>query len=210
MKVGVEVIVEVDGKEVYRGPSKSFVTNFAKVFLWMLGASGNMPLDSSGPSTSTTITAPDGSSQTVWTEWYASIKQMGGGTPMAMNAPDNDDSYGIWVGSGTTPVSPTDYKLSSKIPHGTGAGQLDYEPHTVTSSYSETSSYVEIARSFINRSGSDVVVREVGLVARSYWKGFDAVRQDVKYLIARDVLPSPITVKPLGSLTVRYRISLSL
>ena len=67
MKVGVEVIVEVDGKEVYRGPSRSFVTNFAKVFLWMLGASGNMPLGSSG-STSTTITAPDGSSQTVWTE----------------------------------------------------------------------------------------------------------------------------------------------
>jgi hypothetical protein len=210
VRVRAEVIVEVDGKEVYRGSSRSFVANLAKVLWGMF----NAPVQNvEGAVASCTITAPDGTSQTIWTEWHSPGIYYGrGGTPMAMNAPNDDDSYGIVVGSGTTPVSPTDYKLSSKIPHGAGVGQLDYETHSTASSYSGTSSYVEISRSFINRSGSDVIVREVGLVARSYWGGSGGtnVAQDIKYLIARDVLPSPVTVKPLGSLTVRYRISLSM
>jgi hypothetical protein len=129
---------------------------------------------------------------------------------MAMNAADNNDTYGIVVGTGTASVTPTDYKLTSQIPHGTGPGQLDYDTHTVASSYTLSSSYVEISRVFVNRSGGDVVVREVGLIAWNYFKDVDAVRNDVKFLIARDVLPSPVRVKPLGSLTVRYRISLTL
>jgi len=208
MRVRAEVILEVDGREVYRGPSKSLVINFAKLLLAMLSAPGNTPQGTSGIIASTIVTALDSTSKYVWTEWYGSYN--GGGTPMATNAPDNDSSFGVVVGSGTNPVSLTDYQLSSQIPHGTSTGQLDYDPHTVASSYSSTSSYVEIARSFVNRSGSDVVVREVGLVTRNYWKDKNAVGNDVKFLIARDVLPAPVTVKPLGSLTVRYRIGLSL
>ena len=209
-KIRAEVILEVDGREVYRGPSSSFVTNFSKLLLGMLSAPGNTAIGSSGAIASTTVTDTDGLSKTVWTEWYASGTYRGGGTPMAMGAPDNDSSFGVVVGSGTTPVSPSDYNPSSLIPHGTSTGQLDYEPHTVTSSYSSTSSYVEISRSFVNRSGADVIVREVGLISRSYWKDLSAVRQDIKYLIARDVLPNPILIPNLSSLTVRYRISLSL
>jgi hypothetical protein len=207
--IKAELIVEVDGREEYRGESRSFLQNFGKVLALFLSSPGYTP-DSMGPITQTSVTYIDGTPVTVYGEWYAADTGGGGGAHLAMSAPDNDDTYGIVVGSGTATVTPTDYCLASKIPHGTGPGQLDYDTHTVASSYTSSSSYVEISRVFVNRSGGDVVVREVGLIARNYFKDLGAVRNDVKFLIARDVLPSPVRVKNLGSLTVRYRISLTL
>jgi hypothetical protein len=217
MKLKAELTVEAlrkDGERIYRleTRSKSFLQNFAKVFGKMLEAPGGAPLSYSGTVASATVLNTAGSSASAWTEWYdtGAAYYYSGGTPMGMSAPDNDDSFGVVVGSGTASVSPTDYALAAKIGHGTGAGQLDYGPATVTSSYGATSSYAEIARTFLNTSGSDVTVREVGIVARSYWKDGGVIVGDVKYLIARDILPSPVKVPNLGTLTVRYRISLSL
>ena len=212
MKIKAEVLVEINGEEVYRGQSKSLVQNFAKMIVAVLKGPAYAAWTERGTKSSTSLVDTNGSSVTAYAEWYAdygSDQTRGGGVQMALNAPDNDDSFGICVGSGSTPVSVTDYKLSSKIPHGTGSGQLDYETHTVTSSYSGTYSYVEIARSFVNRSGADVMVKEIGLVARTYWKDASGVAQDIKWLMARDVLTTPILIPNLASLTVRYRISLS-
>jgi hypothetical protein len=208
--IKAELIVEVDGREEYRGMSRSLLQNLAKEIAAIIGAPGNTPLDTGGAITSTTATKTDGTPATIYGEWYTGSYGAGGGAHMATDAPDNDDTYGVVVGTGTATVTPTDYCLASKIPHGTGSGQLDYDTHTISSSYTSSSSYVEISRVFVNRSGSDVVVREVGLIAWNYFRDNTAVRVDVKYLIARDVLPSPVRVKPLGSLTVRYRISLTL
>jgi hypothetical protein len=208
--IRAELIVEVDGKEEYRGRSRSLLQNFAKAISVVMSSPGNTPTAAGGLITSTTVTKPDSTPATIYGEWYDGTYNAGGGAHIAMNAADNDDTYGVVVGTGTATVTPTDYSLASKIPHGTGPGQLDYDTHTVASSYTSSSSYVEISRVFVNRSGGDVVVREVGLMARNYFKDSGAVRNDVKYLIARDVLPSPVTVKNLGSLTVRYRISLTL
>jgi hypothetical protein len=208
MKLVCELIVEKDGKEVFRGKSKSFVQNFAIALMTMLAspASGIV----SGIRSSGTVTNVNGGIATIWGEWYSAVTNYAGGTPLAMYGGDNDDGQGVVVGAGSESVSPTDYSLASKISHGTGSGQLDYESQVLRSSYSDTFSYVEVARSFVNRSGADVVVREVGLIARNYWKDYSAVRNDVKFLIARDVLPNPIVIPNLSSLTVRYRISLSL
>jgi hypothetical protein len=215
MKVKAELTVEVlrkDGERIYRlkAESKSFLLNYAKVFVVMLGAPASATGSSGGIFASASIMNTGGAVVTCPMEWYAGSVALGGGTPMGMSAPDNDDSYGIVVGSGSTPVSPTDYALAAKISHGTGAGRLDYGPATITSSYGTTSSYTEMARTFLNASGSDVTVREVGIIPWCYWKDNDAVRYNVKFLIARDVLPTPVKVPNLGTLTVRYRISLSL
>jgi hypothetical protein len=211
MKILCELIIERDGRIVYRGLSKSFIQNFAKILYAILGSPGNIPLGSGGVISSASVLKPDGSSADVWGERYdTNIATKAGGVALATYAADNDDSYGIIVGSSSQSVSPTDYNLISKIPHGTGAGQLDYEAHSVVSSYTSSSSYVEISRIFLNKSGGDVVVREVGLLGRNYWKDTAAVRNDVKFLIARDVLPTPITVKNLGNLLIRYRISLAI
>jgi hypothetical protein len=204
MKILCELIIEHDGKPVYKGKSKSFLQNMGKIF----AVANSAPV---GVDTTGTVTDTSGASKTIYGEYsYATGGGTQGGVWLGAYGLDNDDSLGIIVGSGSNPVSPTDYALASKIPHGTGTGQLDYEPSTVTSSYSSTFSYVEIARSFINKSGADIIVREVGLVGRNYWRDAAGVKTDVKCLIARDVLPAPITVKPLGSLTVRYRISLAI
>jgi hypothetical protein len=203
--IKAELIVEVDGREEYRGETRSLLQNFAKEVAAIMGSQGAWKAI-----TSTTATRTDGTQATIYGEWYTGAYYGGGGTHIAMKAPDNDDTYGIVVGTGTAPVTPTDYMLASKIPHGTGSGQLDYDTHTIASSYTSSSSYAEISRVFVNKSGSDVVVREVGLIAWNYFKDTSAVRNNVKFLVARDVLPSPVTVKNLGSLTVRYRISLTL
>jgi len=201
MKIKCELIIERDGKEVYRGESKSFLKNFGIVLAGMLKNTG-----AGDARKFVVVTNTAGASANVYVEdsFGTDVRYFG---VMGFYAGDNDDSYGILVGSGSTPVSPSDYALASKIPHGTGSGQLDYDTHNVLSGYGDTSGYVEIYRSFVNKSGGDVVVREVGLVARSI---DGAVPSDVRYLIARDLLPSPITVKPLGSLTVKYRISLAI
>jgi len=198
--IRVELIVEVDGKEVYRGPSKSFVRNMGIVLAGMLKNNGD-----AGTFKSVVVTGLDGGSTYAYVELPAPGNYSAG--PLVFNAGDNDDSFGIVVGSGSAPVSPYDYNLASKIPHGTGTGQLDYDTHSTISSYGGSSSYVEISRTFVNKSGSDVVVREVGLVGCSFHS-----YQDIyyKFMVARDVLPNPVTVKPLASLIVRYRLSLAL
>jgi hypothetical protein len=204
MKIKCELIVERDGKPIYRGKSKSFLKNFGIVLAGMLKNNG----DGSTGKTVSGIIDMSGVSKSAVVEQYVSDTIAKYMRIMGMNAGDNDDSYGILVGSGSDPVSYNDYKLSSKINHGTSPGQLDYEPHVVASSYSDTSSYVELYRTFINKTSSDIIVREVGIAAWTYSEVISGI--DAKYLVVRDVLPAPVKVKPLGSLTVRYRVSLSL
>jgi hypothetical protein len=132
---------------------------------------------------------------------------------MGCFAPDNDSSYGIVVGNGTSSVVINDYKLASQIAHGTGAGQLDYDTHTFTGPTVDTANnkaYFSITRSFVNRSGAAITVSECGIMARSYWKDYNAVRQDIKYLIIRDLIDPPIQVANLATLTISYTFEVSL
>jgi len=209
--IRAEVVVELDGREVYRGESKSFVQNFGKILFAILNGTGGVPLNYTGSVSSATVQKPDGSTATVHGEYYTTKTdaQSGGGTAMGFNARAGEDAWGILVGSGSDPESPTQYNLKSKIAHGTDPGKLYYDVHTVTSSYSNTSSYVEITRSFINKSSQPVTVREVGLFARNRYQTSAGVEVDVIFMVARDVLPNPVTVNPLGSLLVRYRVVLT-
>jgi len=202
-----------DGKVVQRGKCemRSFLNNLLRIFEGLMKAIGGAALTYSGTVASTTVIAPDGTSKTVWTEWYAPDTATSyfyaGGTPMALKAGDNDDSYGIIVGSGTISVALDQYSLASKISHGTSAGQLDYDPMTVEDLGLDTSVSPPVyrfrfIRTFKNLSGGSININEVGLAARSYWKDYVYIRQDVKYLIARDVLPATYTVPNGGSATV--------
>jgi len=201
MKIKGWIIVELDGKEVYRGESRSFVQNIGKILSLMFQSSA-----SGSTGTSATITNTSGYSASIYGEYYGSGTP-DGFAPMAVNAPAGTDSYGIVVGSGSTPQTYSDYKLASQIYNGTGAGQLSYGTHTTSSSYGSTSSYITISRTFTNQSGSAIVVREVGMIARQ--TAVSNGSGDVKYLIARDVLANPVTVNNLGTLTVTYTLTLS-
>jgi len=202
-----EIIVELDGwRKVYE--SRSLVIGFAKILSIVMGAPADTALGTSGPITSATVTDVNSVTKTIYGEWYADYIYNGGGTPLAFNASAGDDSYGIVVGTGTTVVTSEDFKLASKIRHGTSTGQLIYGEQSLAYSYGDTVSYVEISRVFTNNSGGIVTVRETGLIGRNYWKDENAVRNDVLFLVARDVLSPPVSVPNLHLLTVRYRLTL--
>jgi hypothetical protein len=86
-----------------------------------------------------------------------------------IKAASGDASFGIVVGTSTTPVSITDYRLGALISHGTGAGQLLYGAVAVTSiEVIGSMARFYVTRLLTNNSGADITVNEVGLVERGY------------------------------------------
>ena len=109
-----------------------------------------------------------------------------------------NDNRGIVVGTGSTEPTRNDYNLESKIPHGTGLGQLYYYECNVEFG----NDYVQAYRAFENQSGEDITIREVGLIAQYY----DVDAAAYKYaLIARSLFT--LTIPAGGSATLYYKIS---
>jgi len=106
------------------------------------------------------------------------------------------DGYGLVVGTGTKSPTRDDYKLESKIPHGTGSGRLTYGGSDVF--YGDD--YVEVRRSFGNSSGADITINEVGIVVQYYPSG----GSEHLFLIARSLFT--VTIPDGGSATLYYRI----
>ena len=127
---------------------------------------------------------------------------------MAINAPDDDASYGIVVGKGDAPVTAEDYALDDQIAHGTASGQLDYGAHTFEDVVVEDKvSKFRVSRTFTNLSGASVTVKEIGIIAWNRFQQGGSVQKNIKFLIVRDVLVSPTTIPDGASLNVRYTFS---
>jgi hypothetical protein len=202
-----------EGRVIQRGrhEMKSFTNNFLKILEGFFNSYGNYsPGYQAHPATKTTVVASDGSSKDAWIEAYSFDNYYGpagGGVAMATRAGDNVDSYGIVVGSGTAPFNLNNYALATKIAHGTGAGQLDYDAMSLDDLGLDTSVSppvyrVRLLRGFKNLTTSPITIAEVGVIARNYWKRSGGVLNDVTFLIARDVLPTNYTVPAGGSATV--------
>ncbi len=124
------------------------------------------------------------------------------GQGMACNGPAGNTSYGPVVGSGTGAFDFDNYALGTLIAHGTGAGQLQYGLTTFNAPQtSGNDRYFEIIRTFQNQSGGDITVNEIGLYGNS---------GGVYYCLAREVLGSSITVPNGQTLTVTYKIKVTL
>jgi len=121
-------------------------------------------------------------------------------------APEGDTSFGIVVGTSDVPVSISQYNLLSPIPHGTGPGQLYYYTTMITSLSKDNIWSLQISRTFGNLSGTDITVREVGLIILLT----RAVSAHSAFLLARDVIPGGVIVPSGASLTVTYTIQYSL
>jgi len=117
---------------------------------------------------------------------------------MSVDTGEGLDNCGLVVGTGTTEPTRDDHKLESKIPHGTGAGELYYYDTAVI----HGPDYIEVRRTFANQSGADITVREVGLIARYYDADTTALELA---LIARSLFT--ITIPAGGSATLYYKIS---
>lgn len=127
-----------------------------------------------------------------------------------------DATAGIVVGSGDTaenfgmgsPPAAIGRALGTLIAHGAGAGQLNYSATTVpalTVSGSGPFTYsIAHVRYFNNASGNNVTVKEVGI----YNYGQVAATTS-SFMLARDLLASPIVIAHGGQYQVIYTFEFS-
>jgi hypothetical protein len=118
------------------------------------------------------------------------------------NALAGDNGFGIVVGISDVPNTINTYSLGAKISHGTGSGQLQYGYHTFEDITNPSGNILvfRIIRTFSNGSGATITVKETGLQVRNN----DSSGAGRNYLIARDVLGTPVDVPNGMTLTVRY------
>jgi len=118
----------------------------------------------------------------------------------SMNAPTGDDNYGILVGSSDIAFDVAQYNLGSKIPNGNGTGQIGYQGVTV---YQDMPNQKTWQRAFVNTSGGDITVREIGFAVKA------GITTLYSILLARDVLSTPVTVPNYGTLVIRYTFKIN-
>jgi len=116
------------------------------------------------------------------------------------DAIEDDDTYGIIVGSDNTAEANTDYKIITQIADGAAAGELDYSAHTfVTSAVVGANVDFQIQRPFINNSGGNVTIEEAGI----YLKAVDNIATPRFVCIVRDTTGT-VTVADGQTATVDY------
>jgi len=120
-------------------------------------------------------------------------------TALRCTAPAAVDTYGIVVGLDNTAVDIADYALASKCANGAGANEFNYGgPVSFNISSDAASNSVIVTRTFANNSGSDITVKEIGLIVYNS-AGY--------FLILRDIIANPgLTVVTTEELTVNYKI----
>jgi len=118
-----------------------------------------------------------------------------------------DTSQGIIIGTSDTPNTLSTYALGGKIAHGTSSGQLVYNPETVEDVTNPSGNDLQfrLTRTFTNNSGATITVKEVGLLVKKQ----DSGGTSRSWLVARDVLPSPVDVPDGATLTIRYVVKIT-
>ena len=179
-------LIGKDGKVKYSSDEKksdSFVKNFMAALMNLL---------SDGHITTSIYTDHDGTtrsgaSKTTWE--YA-------GYPFILNAPSNNDDYGIRIGTGDTAVTALDIDLDTLIETGGGVGQLSYGAQSwVAAQESGVNIEWSLLRTFTNSSGSEIIVAEIGMSMRTV---------SDYCLIARDVLAAAVGVGDGEAFVVEY------
>jgi len=124
--------------------------------------------------------------------------------PLGVDAPQDDHSFGIQVGSSDIAYSYDQYSLQSRYPN----SELKHYDCQVLDIIEETDRFkIPIRRAFENVTDTTKSIREVGLVALNHRVvGGITVRSDVKFMILRDVLPTPIDLNPGDIVTITVYI----
>lgn len=139
----------------------------------------------------------------------------GKGVDYSTNGYEYQKEYkkGIVVGTGNTAVTVNDYYLEAGIQHGAGAGQLLHyggfvQDFTVGSNYAE----FKIYKAFENATVNPIVAKEYGLVGGSYnsTTGGNYLEIVHLYLLARNVLASPISISAGSVLKTIYTLRVSI
>ena len=114
----------------------------------------------------------------------------------------NTSVAGVWLGSGNTPPTEDDYILDNRITSGLSAGS----PSMATGLDGDGNPYLSLTYLLTNGTASDITVREVGYVQSiSCASGLGSTENaDLKYLLDRTVLETPLVVPANGTAVLRY------
>lgn len=123
------------------------------------------------------------------------------------------------IGTGTGSVSMGDYYLGNAITHGTGSGQLLYAGsyvHNFQVAGDNASASFDIVKYAENASGGNVVANEIGLVVggdggttqEGYSQGNDMPTK--LYMVARNLITSPVTISNGTVLKITYTVKVVL
>ncbi len=110
------------------------------------------------------------------------------------------------VGTGTTPVAVSDYKLETIIAHGVWAGNLSYGATSVSAfQVVAGEARIIVSRPFTNLSGALITVREAGVYVGTQ----DPANTTRFYLICRDLLSPAVDVPDTKTLSVDYKFGVT-
>lgn len=127
--------------------------------------------------------------------------------PGSFVSPDPGNSTGgLAIGTGNAPFDIDQYDLDDPIPDGSGAGQMLYRAQgNIQSVYDGTSKIWTMTnvRNFGNVSNAAIDVREIGML----WYGYFFYWTGGNFLVARDVLSTPVTVNNGETLEVKYELT---
>lgn len=119
----------------------------------------------------------------------------------ALNAGESDDTYGLVVGSDSTPVENANFKLAVQILHGAVANKLVYNAHSwIDTQVVGDNVDFRILRSFTNLSGGTITIREIGI----YTKMRGSSNLQV-FCILRDI-PDLVELEDQKTITVIYTL----
>jgi hypothetical protein len=181
-KVTIEYkITGRNGKERYRGKKicDSFVENFHAVLFSSFSGNDVTVIDTSGLPR---MIRADGVFDT--------------------QAPANVTTYGILVGTESTPTTATDYTMGNVIPNGVTSGTVQYNTTTPATVTIEGDSVIlSIRRVFVNYSPTPVTVREIGLCMRTMHG-----MEELHILLLRDIFEPGILMVPFENISFKLKI----
>ncbi len=192
--------VEAGGKVVADGDTLTiqYTIRLGAGFCIAYGEALQSFLEGSGVS----ITDISGTEHAIWSGQNTLAEH---GKFWKIDSADNDDDYGLVVGTGTNAESQEDTKLQTLIVHGVGSGQLDYQAHSwATSTIVGANVDLILSRNFYNGSGGTITINEVGIYGRACYYYWSSVWYYFYFCTLRDKLDTPVTVNDTDSTTIQY------
>lgn len=186
-------------KKTPRYKSKSFVHAFLKLLFMRMSKIDVDVIDTSNNTETLFSTAAN----------ILNINSRDGGGYYAIDSESSGSSglgyshsSGIVLGTDSTAVQVTDYKLWGHIIEGTDTGELEhFGQHFTSTEVSGSNAYFNVERIFRNGSGATIYIQEIGLYSLSSTL--------TQFCLVRDVVSPSVAVDDGEYLKVLYKIQVT-